>query len=70
MVLININILFNQINVIASGGQIHDIHASFLHQYKETKEPINIVISCGVENIINGESPWSIIFQVRLNICL
>ena len=66
----NINILFDQIKVMVSGGQIHDIHASFLHQYKETKEPINIVISCGVENIINGESPWSIIFQVRLHICL
>ena len=66
----SINILYNQIKAIVLGGQIHDIHASFLHQYKETKEPINIVISCGVENIINGESPWSIIFQVRLNIYL
>ena len=48
-----------------TGAQIHDVHASFLHQYVETKEPINIVIACGVENIIKGESSWSIIFQVK-----
>ena len=65
MAIQSINIAFDQVKFIFSGGQIHDIHASFLHQYKETKEPINIVISCGVENIINRETPWSIIFQVR-----
>ena len=56
----------NHINYNFSGGQIHDIHASFLNQYAETKEPINIIISCGVENLIRGETPWSIIFQVKL----
>ena len=58
--------MISNLYINISGGQIHDIHASFLHQYIETKEPMNIIISCGVENMVNGESPWSIIFQVRM----
>ena len=47
------------------GGQIHDVHASFLYQYSETTEPINIVISCGTDNIVSQDTSWSIIFQVK-----
>ena len=50
--------------LIISGGQIHDVHASFLYQYATTKEPMNIIIACGVDNVMSGDSSWSIIFQV------
>ena len=50
--------------LLVSGGQIHDVHASFLYQYATTKEPMNIIIACGVDNIMSGDSSWSIIFQV------
>ena len=46
-------------------GEIHDVHASFLYQYLETTEPMNVVISCGTNNIASGDSAWSIIFQVN-----
>ena len=51
--------------LIISGGQIHDVHASFLYQYATTKEPMNIIIACGVDNVMSGDSSWSIIFQVK-----
>ena len=49
-------------------GEIHDVHASFLYQYLETTEPMNVVISCGTNNIAIGDSAWSIIFQVNCSV--
>ena len=53
------------ISSYSADGEIHDVHASFLYQYLETTEPMNVVISCGTNNIASGDSAWSIIFQVN-----
>ena len=40
------------------GGQIHDVHSSFLDQYKlNTNSPMDIVLACGVNNILTTD--WS-----------
>jgi len=47
------------------GGQIHDVHAAFLHQYALDTEAMDIIIACGVDNVPTTESASTIIFQLR-----
>merc|ERR1719300_821069 len=43
------------------GGQIHDVHASFMDQYFRIAQPLDIVLACGVNNILTPDSVTTII---------
>jgi hypothetical protein len=45
------------------GGQIHDVHLSWLRQYKDLGSPFDIILACGVNNIPTSDSAEQIIFQ-------
>ena len=48
------------------GGQIHDSHASFLQQYGEEEQPLDVLLATGINNVGNlEESAPEIIFQIR-----
>ena len=47
------------------GGKIHDVYASFLYQYAKMKEPLDVVLACGVNNISSTDSAYDIIFQFK-----
>jgi len=47
------------------GGKIHDVHASFLYQYAKIKEPMDVLLACGVNNIPSTDSAHDIIFQFK-----
>jgi len=47
------------------GGEIHDVHESFLNQYSEEKEAMDIILACGVNNVPTVETAQTIIFQLR-----
>lgn len=43
------------------GGQIHDVHGSFLDQYYDMSTPLDIVLACGVNNILTQDSVQTIV---------
>jgi len=45
------------------GGQIHDVHSSFLTQYSGVEENLDIVLACGVNNIPTSDTAEAIVFQ-------
>ena len=47
------------------GGQIHDVHASFLQQYMDITEPMDIVIGCCHDNVPTPDTASDIIFAFR-----
>jgi len=47
------------------GGQIHDVHASFLQQYMDITEPMDIVIACCHDNVSTPDTASDIIFAFR-----
>jgi len=47
------------------GGQIHDVHASFLQQYMDVTEPMDIVIGCCHDNVPTPDTASDIIFAFR-----
>ena len=58
--------------IFVPGGQIHDVHSSFLDQYFPEHElehdsslnmtsPMDIVLACGVNNILTTDSVQTII---------
>ena len=59
--------------ILVPGGQIHDVHSSFLDQYFPEHEleqhdsclnmtsPMDIVLACGVNNILTTDSVQTII---------
>lgn len=47
------------------GGQIHDVHASFLQQFMNTTEPMDVVIACCHDNVPTPDTASDIIFAFR-----
>eukprot|EP00090_Calanus_glacialis_P000442 TRINITY_DN10266_c0_g1_i1.p1 TRINITY_DN10266_c0_g1~~TRINITY_DN10266_c0_g1_i1.p1 ORF type:complete len:243 (-),score=77.16 TRINITY_DN10266_c0_g1_i1:102-830(-) len=47
------------------GGQVHDCHASFLHQLVGWSGQLNVVLACGVNNVSTKDSASDIIFQLK-----
>ena len=45
------------------GGQIHDVHLSFLRQYKDFSAPLDIVLACGMNNIPTDDGFDKVILQ-------
>lgn len=45
------------------GGQIHDVHLSFLRQYKDFTAPMDIVLACGMNNVPTADAPDEVILQ-------
>ena len=48
------------------GGKINDVHASFIYQFTKMKEPLDVIIACGANNIPTSDSAQDIIFQFKL----
>ena len=47
---------------LSLGGQIHDVHASFIDQYlDQIDKGLDIVLACGVNNILTEDGPETII---------
>ena len=47
------------------GGQVHDCHASFLHQLAGWTGRLDVVLACGVNNVSTRDSACDIIFQLK-----
>jgi hypothetical protein len=47
------------------GGQIHDIHATFLNQYWTETQPMDVVLACGIDNVPTDDSAADIIFSFK-----
>jgi len=45
------------------GGQIHDVHLSFIRQYKDVADPLDIVLACGMNNVPTEDTHDDIVFQ-------
>ena len=45
------------------GGQIHDVHLSFLRQYMDISNSLDIVLACGMNNIPINDTAEDIILQ-------
>ena len=46
-----------------SGGQIHDVHLSFIRQYMDVSSPLDIVLACGMNNVPTTDTPDDVILQ-------
>ena len=45
------------------GGQIHDVHLSFIRQYMDVSSPLDIVLACGMNNVPTTDTPDDVILQ-------
>lgn len=45
------------------GGQIHDVHLSFIRQYKDITSPLDIILACGMNNVPTDDTSDEIVFQ-------
>ena len=48
---------------ILIGGQIHDVHLSFIRQYKDITSPLDIILACGMNNVPTDDTSDEIVFQ-------
>jgi len=61
-------VCFGQLNkfLFYLGGQIHDSHASFYHQYYDSVPiPLNLVLVCGINNIPTVDTSRGIVSQYK-----
>lgn len=47
------------------GGQIHDVHLSFLRQYKDVTAPMDIILACGMNNVPTTDTAPQVILQFK-----
>jgi len=45
------------------GGQIHDVHLSFIRQYQNMASPLDIVLACGMNNVPTSDTTDDVILQ-------